>query len=98
MDKEYILCAAIWYQDYDPPPHSVINISMGIVLCGHRHPHIICQCTVLLGKRQAEMGRYEQGFLTSKNRFVSREEAAELAYKAEQIDQLKETLFSEDLY
>lgn len=39
-----------------------------------------------------------QGFLTTKNRFVDRKEAAVLAYSAGQISEPKEELYSEDLY
>ena len=41
-----------------------------------------------------------QGFLTSNDRFVSREEAFLIALSAEQISELKHNkqLFSEDLY
>lgn len=39
-----------------------------------------------------------QGFLTTKNRFVTREEAAEIAYSAGQISSPKEELYSEDIY
>lgn len=52
--------------------------------------------------RDAESGDNEQGFLTSKNRFVSREEALQIALKENQVLDLKEIrgnrLFSEDLY
>lgn len=44
------------------------------------------------------VGEYEQGFLTNKNRFVGREEGAIIAFDANQIDEEKQTLFSEDLY
>jgi len=72
-------------------------------MCGYRHPDIIGQCSKLLNKRQAQMGEYEQGFLTSKNRFVGRNEAAKIAQNAGQInwsDVDWETckLYSEDLY
>ena len=44
----------------------------------------------------------EEGFLTSKNRFVNREEGLQIALKQNQVIDLKEIrgnrLFSEDLY
>jgi len=40
----------------------------------------------------------EQGFLTSKDRFVNRKEGGEIAYAAGQTSNLRKTLFSEDLY
>lgn len=39
-----------------------------------------------------------QGFITTKNRFVDRKEAAEVAYSAGQIASPKTELHSEDLY
>lgn len=39
-----------------------------------------------------------QGFLTSRNRFVDREEAAELAFQNGQIAEEKLRLYSEDLW
>lgn len=100
--EEYILCAAIWYKDFPKPAHSVINCDRGVVLCGYSHAHIIHQHVILMKKRSAEMGEYEQGFLTSKNRFVGREESLIIALRENQVLDLKEIrgnrLFSEDLY
>jgi hypothetical protein len=52
--------------------------------------------------RDAESGENEQGFLTSKNRFVSREEALIIALRENQVMDINEIrgnrLFSEDLY
>ena len=57
----------------------------------------------LTGLRTCEIGEdcageSEQGFLTNKNRFVDREEAGQIAFNAGQTDELKRTLYSEDLY
>lgn len=40
----------------------------------------------------------EQGFITSRLRFVSREEAARIAYKERQIHAYKPVLYSEDIF
>lgn len=100
--EEYILCAAVWYKDFPLGEHQPKNIDKGIVLCGHRHGCIIQQHVVLMGKRQAEMGSYTQGFLTNKNRFVDRLEALKLALAANQVKDVnnirKSGLYSEDLY
>ena len=37
-------------------------------------------------------------FVTDKNRFVDRNEGAEIAFKAAQIDKHRNLLYSEDLY
>jgi hypothetical protein len=57
----------------------------------------------LTGLRSVEnaedgVGEYEQGFLTNTNRFVDREEAAQIAFDSGQIKQHTITLYSEDLY
>ena len=98
---ERILCAAIWYKDWPVAKISPVNINSGVVMCGHRHGHIIHQHVAMMGKRAAEMGEYEQGFLTDAGRFVDREEAWIIAEKANQIIQQSGgygTLYSEDLY
>ena len=97
--KEYILCAAIWFDDGKEYRHQPKNIDTGLVLCGWRHGCIFPQIGGLVKERQ-QLGIYEkeQGFLTNLNRFVGRKEGAEIALKANQIKESKETLFSEDLY
>lgn len=105
--KEYILCAAIWFDDGKPYVHQPLNIETGVVVCGLRH----CNCFSIMGglvKERQELGIHEreQGFLTSKNRFVGREEAAEIALAQDQFanDEEKEEvtkshfLYSENLY
>lgn len=47
---------------------------------------------------EIEVGEYIQGFLTSQNKFVDREEAAIIAFNMKQIVEEKKTLYSEDLY
>ena len=49
-------------------------------------------------KRVKEGLRIVQGFVTSDDMFVEREEAGVIAFKAGQTKELKEILFSEDLY
>lgn len=95
---EYILCAAIHYTDEPTPDHCVDNVE-GLVLCGHRHPQIIGQYKKLTGK-DTKLPQAVQGFLTSKNRFATREAAVEIARNAAQIDSntTKPKLYSEDLY
>ena len=101
VKEEIILCAAIWFRDLPrlkDNPHHPINTNHGIVFCGHRHGHIIAQLNCLLGKSQHELGESIQGFLTSKNRFIDRSEAAELFIKNGGKPDFETRLFSEDLY
>jgi hypothetical protein len=100
----YILCAAIWYKNI--PLVKVfdnvlpVNCDRGIVFCGHRHPHCMYSMVSITGKRSTtpEVGEYVQGFLTSDNRFVDRQEAATIAWDANQIDSPRTVLYSEDIY
>jgi hypothetical protein len=108
--KEYVLAAAIWYKDLpllnNDIPSSLlrpINCATGIVFCGFRHPHCMYQMVAITGTRSVkpECGDYTQGFLTSRNRFVDRKEAAEIAIASGQILKTEYedgVLFSEDLY
>ncbi len=97
---EIILCAAIWYKEQPISKRNPINIIEGVVVCGHRHCDCISTFVALSGKRSIlpQCGEYVQGFLTNKNRFVDREEAAIIAFDAEQIKEETNKLFSEDLY
>lgn len=98
--KEYILCSAIWFDDgEDTYNHQPINIKTGYVVCGQRHHNCFNTKAILQGvKTERNTIDDVQGFLTNKNRFVGREEAAIIAFNANQIKKEKQTLYSEDLY
>lgn len=83
---EYILCAAIWFDDGKEYVHQPKNIETGLVFCGWMHASIFTQIGGTIGERR-NLGIHEkeQGFLTSKNRFVDRSEAAKIALKSGQI-------------
>lgn len=106
--KERVLCAAIWYKTL-PLARPVVlesrnsrpkNVDQGVVICGWRHANCISQVAAITGLRSvpSEAGESVQGFLTNLNRFVDREEAAQIAFDAGQIVQHTISLFSEDLY
>lgn len=104
--KEYILCASIWYKDLELKRPEVLepigfrpyNVNRGVVFSGWRHPNCLYQMVALTGKPQHEVGEEVQGFLTNKNRFVDREEAAIIAYNSRQIKEKTDRLYSEDIY
>lgn len=106
--NEYILCSAVWYKDLLLKKPEVLkirgfspfNVDKGIVFCGWRHTNCIYQMVAITGLKSipSEAGEEVQGFLTSKNRFVDRKEAGEIAFKAKQINKEIDFLFSEDLY
>lgn len=101
--SERIVCAAIWLDDGQHHPHQPTET--GIVVCGHRH----AQCILMAGMldpakvvvtREMTAGRH-QGFLTSWNRYVGREEALKIAMREGQVREkvgAAHILFSEDLY
>ena len=76
--KEYILCAA-WKRvsPYDGMKGDIASIEIG-----HRHGDIYDKFSKELSTEVGAMG-----FFTSHGRFVSRTEAAEIAFNAEQIDE-----------
>lgn len=107
--KEYILCAAIWYENLPLIKPDVLelrgyrpyNITKGIVFSGWRHHNCLYQMVAITGLYDNAANHGVQGFLTNKNRFVDRKEAAKIALEAKQIEKLEyssEELYSEDLY
>jgi hypothetical protein len=101
--KEYILCAANHYDDGKEMTHGPKNIESGFVICGRRHANCISMFAKMVGfpydeNANALRKTERQGFLTNTDRFVEREEAAQIAFEAGQIKQHKIVLFSEDLY
>lgn len=113
FETEIILCSAIWYKDI--PQKKIfdsnvlpVNCDRGLVFCGLRHTHCMytmCSVTGLRSVTNGEdgVGEYEQGFLTSKNRFVNRVEGLEIAIRENQLKDPGARLYltqlhSEDLY
>ena len=94
--REYILCAAIWLKTDNRVVYSPTNIDKGIVFCGWRH----CSIFALLNTLYPDGNKCcVQGFLTTKNRFLDREEAKKLAIESGQItDTISSVMTSEDLY
>jgi len=107
---ELIICSAIWfdhpeYQD----EHRPMNLERGMVVAGMRHHNIRQTISLLMGRKKNQTkylefvnSRVAEGFLTNKNRFVDRKEAAELALRNGQttLERIRKIdfLYSEDLY
>lgn len=110
QNNEKILCAATWYKDFPTPKFNPINIEKGLVTCSYRHGACISKIKALTNLRtvtyaEDATGEFKQGFLTSENRFVDRQEAYKIAFEQNQIigpNKGKPTniigLTSEDLY
>lgn len=93
-NQEYIICAAIHFESNKVQAHQPRNITHGLVVCGRRHHN----CFATVATFEVKLKEIEQGFLTSKDRFVDRKEAAEIALSAGQITEPRPILFSEDIY
>lgn len=110
MNDEKIICAAVWYPELplikphvlEPRGFRPYNIDKGVVICGWRHANCIYTKVAITGLADHETGDNVQGFLTNKNRFVDREEAAIIALRQNQIIDMHRfngiDLFSEDIY
>lgn len=83
--KEYVICAAIWYNNGAEAPRGFIaqNISSGVVVGQWRHGNVINAYRQLTGNPTT--GEV-QGFITSKGNFVDRWQGMKLAYEAGQVD------------
>lgn len=93
--QEYILCAAIKRITPRQDTTMYYNNDICNIEIGYRHHDII-------RRFHGDISRYpeDQGFYTSKGRFVDRREAMIIAKAAGQFDtnSTKEILYSEDLY
>ena len=99
---EYIICAATWFDDEIDRELPELNGKTGYVIAGRRHSNVAFTISVLSPNGAIRRQPKEvDGFLTNKNRFVDRKEAADIAFKAGQIAQPTTHplgLYSEDLY
>ena len=95
--EEYILCAAIWFNDGKPHVHQPKNMPKGFVICGRRH-HNCLQTVDVLNAEKRLPHKHVQGFLTNLDRFVDRKGAGKIAFEAAQITDKTDCLMSEDLY
>lgn len=103
---EFVMCAAIWYDDGEKHEFQPYNIESGYVVCGWRHPN--CFSTYRAIKQEKgkitfkELNKMHgvQGFLTTKNRFLNRAEALELVQHTGQLSKplIGGVLTSEDLW
>lgn len=94
---ELIMCAAIHVDDQIDHIYQPYNIDKGLVFCGWRHPCIFSQIRLVYNNKYSES---IQGFLTTKNRFLNREESLELVKSNGQLKNrlIGGILTSEDLW
>jgi predicted hotdog family 3-hydroxylacyl-ACP dehydratase len=110
--KEFILSAAIHYDDSLRHKQQPENVRTGFIVTGRRHSDCYATIEAIAGtdiglKKKIDNilhNRSHQGFITSTNRYVSRAEAFKIAKANDQIihhmfDKVDEgELTSEDLY
>ena len=111
-DQERILCAAIYVDTgkTESESQSYAHPETGLMFCGWRHNDCFTPMHawirgLSLGETKAieSIDQYalrgkNQGFLTSKGRFVNRRSAGLIAFDAGQTQSIKTSLMSEDLY
>lgn len=100
---EKIVCSAVHYDDGQKHDHQPKNIETGYVTFGLRHhncitTHAIIQRAKGFGPGEGPRIEKEQGFLTNKDRFVDRKEAALIAIQQGQILKIVKELDSSDLF
>lgn len=97
MDKEFILCSAVYINDGKVHEQQPVNINVGFVISGRRHNN--CYQTIKdvtglsvndsigdwIKTLSDDEIRQHQGFITSLDRFVDRKEAWDIAKKNNQI-------------
>lgn len=96
---ELVMCAANYYNDGEDYMFQPYNIDKGYVICGWRHSN--CGFSYLAANKEAKVwDKCIQGFLTTKNRFLTRAEALELVIFTGQHDGniIGGELSSEDLW
>jgi hypothetical protein len=96
---ELVMCAANYYNDGLDYLYQPYNIDKGFVICGWRHG--CCGTSYMAADKGAtKWDNCVQGFLTTKNRFLTRAEALELVISTGQHNGniLGGELTSEDLW
>ena len=96
---EFVMCAANWHDDGIEYMFQPYNIATGYIISGWRHP---CAGEVYMATHPEEKSwsKCKEGFLTTKNRFLTRAESLELVKENGQLKQdlIGGVLTSEDLW
>jgi len=97
MNREFILCAAIWINDNKVHPQQPENVKIGFVITGRRHHNCYQSISDITGlsvndslrnymnAMTEEDHRKHQGFITSLDRYVDRYEGYQIAIVNGQI-------------
>lgn len=96
---EYVMCAANYYDDGLDHTFKPYNIDKGFIVSGWRHG--CCgEVYMIMNPKAKRWDNCVQGFLTTKHRFLTRDEALELVKQTGQLtkDIIGGELTSEDLW
>ena len=98
-ETEYVMCAANYHDDGEDHLYQPYNIDKGFIIGGWRHP-CIGNSYMAANKNATNYHGAIQGFLTTKNRFLTRAETLELVIETGQLTKplLGGVLTSEDLW
>jgi hypothetical protein len=83
--REFIICAAIHFDDEVKREHQPKNIERGIVVAGRRHHNCYLTIFELNNQKKWNTIKHTQGFITSRDRFVDRKEGYEIAKREKQL-------------
>lgn len=98
---EYIICAAMHFEDRIPHPNQPLNIKTGYVIGGWRHHNCLGTAATFRKVKEVTYENYTYGFLSSTGKFYNRVEALKIAQAAGQVGKMtkvKGELDSYDLY
>ena len=97
---EYVMCAANYWNDGIDHLYQPYNIDKGFIVGGWRHPNVGQSYMAIADKKVKFWDNCTQGFLTTKNRFLTREEALTLVWDNGQLTRpiIGGELTSEDLW
>lgn len=102
--SEYLLCAAIHFDngiEYSEQPR---GIKTGFVVTGRRHNNCFKTAFILHGEENVQNlvrngeWKISEGFVSNKDNYYDRRASAVIAYNSKQVDELHEMLISEHLY
>lgn len=90
MEKETIICSAIYINDDNTHSDQPTNIQIGFVVSGRRHNNCYATIKAIYGDLDkflaiTEHKNEDQGFITSLNRYVDRNEGFIIAKEAKQL-------------
>lgn len=85
-ERERIICSAIWIRNGKRYAHQPNNVTLGIVIAGLRHAHIMVTMSEMELTTPELIASGTMGFITSNYNFLGRKEAMYMAVKTGQVN------------